>query len=94
MDQDRVDRLDWTVRRELRHDVRQLHSVRHPMGVIGFDVARHFRGSGSRMQGHLVNAPCETNSCQFQAQRLRPRRLSEPEVCQPELVLVSVSGIS
>jgi hypothetical protein len=30
------------------------------MGVIGFDVDRHFRRSGSRMQGYLVNAPCKT----------------------------------
>ncbi|XGX80188.1 hypothetical protein LQK93_03013 [Terrabacter sp. BE26] len=30
------------------------------MGVIGFDGGRHTRGSGSRMQGYLVNAPCKT----------------------------------
>jgi len=30
------------------------------MGVIGFDIGRHFRGSGSRTQGYLVNAPCKT----------------------------------
>ena len=29
-------------------------------GVIGFDGGRHIRGSGSRMQGYLVNAPCKT----------------------------------
>ena len=29
------------------------------MGVIGFDIGRLIRGSGSRMQGHLVNAPCK-----------------------------------
>jgi hypothetical protein len=29
------------------------------MGVIGFDIDRHSRGSGSRMQGYLVNAPCK-----------------------------------
>ena len=29
------------------------------MGVIGFDIGRHIRGSGSRMQGYLVNAPCK-----------------------------------
>src|SRR5690242_5214304 len=34
--------------------------VCHPMGVIGFDVDRHSRRSGSRMQGYLVNAPCKT----------------------------------
>jgi len=27
------------------------------------------------MHGHLVNAPCKTNRCRFQAHRLRPRRL-------------------
>ena len=29
------------------------------MGVIGFDIDRLVRGSGSRMHGHLANAPCE-----------------------------------
>jgi hypothetical protein len=29
------------------------------MGVIGFDIGRHSRGSGSRMQGYLANAPCK-----------------------------------
>ncbi len=31
-----------------------------PMGVIGFDVGRWIRGSGSRMQGYLENAPCKS----------------------------------
>ena len=41
---------------------RQLNSVgANPlMGVIGFDSGRLVRGSGSRMHGHLVNAPCKT----------------------------------
>lgn|GEM_PF-539224 len=34
--------------------------VCHPMGVIGFDVGRHSRRSGSRTQGYLVNDPCKT----------------------------------
>ncbi len=29
------------------------------MGVIGFDVDSSARGSGPRMQGYLVNAPCK-----------------------------------
>lgn len=29
------------------------------MGVIGFDIGRRIKGSGSRMHGHLVNAPCK-----------------------------------
>jgi hypothetical protein len=33
--------------------------VCHPMGVIGFDVDRHSRRSGSRTQGYLVNDPCK-----------------------------------
>ena len=33
--------------------------VCHPMGVIGFDVGRHSRRSGSRTQGYLVNDPCK-----------------------------------
>lgn len=28
-------------------------------GVIGFDIGRSARGSGSRMHGYLVNAPCK-----------------------------------
>ncbi|KGN39588.1 hypothetical protein N803_01810 [Knoellia subterranea KCTC 19937] len=28
-------------------------------GVIGFDIGRRIKGSGSRMHGHLVNAPCK-----------------------------------
>ena len=31
--------------------------TRRSTGVIGFDIGRHFRGSGSRMPGYLVNAP-------------------------------------
>jgi hypothetical protein len=30
------------------------------MGVIGFDVDRHPRRSGSRMQSYLVNDLCKT----------------------------------
>ena len=33
--------------------------VRPFAGVIGFDIGRSIRGSGSRMHGHLVNAPCK-----------------------------------
>jgi hypothetical protein len=29
------------------------------MGVIGFDIGRLIRGSGSRMHGYLVNDPCK-----------------------------------
>ena len=29
-------------------------------GVIGFDIGRLVRGSGSRMLGYLVNAPSKT----------------------------------
>ncbi|KGN35037.1 hypothetical protein N802_01905 [Knoellia sinensis KCTC 19936] len=27
--------------------------------MIGFDIGRRIKGSGSRMHGHLVNAPCK-----------------------------------
>ena len=30
------------------------------MGMIGFDIACETARSGPRMQGYLVNAPCET----------------------------------
>jgi hypothetical protein len=30
------------------------------MGMIGFDIACEPTRSGPRMQGYLVNAPCET----------------------------------
>lgn len=29
------------------------------MGVIGFDIVRSIRGSGSRTQSYLVNALCK-----------------------------------
>ena len=44
---------------------RQFHSVTvaHPAvrrtGLIGFDSACDAAGSGPRMQGYLVNAPCK-----------------------------------
>jgi hypothetical protein len=28
-------------------------------GVIGFDIDRQVKGSGSRMHGYLVNDPCK-----------------------------------
>ena len=31
--------------------------TRRSTGVIGFDIGRHIRGSGSRMPGYLVNDP-------------------------------------
>lgn len=32
------------------------------MGMIGFDIACETARSGPRMQGYLVNAPCETKT--------------------------------
>lgn len=54
-----------------RHPDRQFHSVRltarrsdsfgwRHMGMIGFDIACETARSGPRMQGYLVNAPCDT----------------------------------
>lgn len=43
--------------RQLNSDVCEHPCTRRSTGVIGFDIGRHFRGSGSRMPGYLVNAP-------------------------------------
>ena len=45
--------------------------------MIGFDGDCAPKGSGSRMQSHLVNDSLQTNRCQEQEHRFRPRRLSE-----------------
>ena len=43
----------------LKREQRDVDTPCGSMGVIGFDIGRHSRGSGSRMQGYLANAPCK-----------------------------------
>ncbi len=63
------------------------------MGVIGFDIGR--LASGKRVEDARSSRKrsAQTNRCRFQAHRLRPRRLSEPEVRWPRFDLDLVTSV-